>query len=261
MTSHLPSVLLFSLCRHLIYGPVTQAERHLFLRGNVILTELTGTRTCGVTLFVDPDKPQRSPAAQSTKFPSGGGFQYFSASRSLLFRFWSTAPRPTYCKLHCEGATEKLCSQQENRASPALCPTPPDSDVLCDSFPPFTGSLFVFARLMTSRLSSSHTLRMSQSAEVTRRVRHLLIKLVKRCSLGLHLNDTKKENQKTMTVWWIFFFRGGVLNDKCHNLFPWKISWKWALVLWPFLLSHLQLPLRKPKQVFSCTHWESLSHF
>lgn len=200
MTSHLPSVLLFSLCRHLIYGPVTQAERHLFLRGNVILTKLTGTRTCGVTLFVDPDKPQ-----SVNKVSLGGGFQCFSASRSLLFRFWSTALNRTYCKLHCEGATEKLCSQQENRASPALCPTPPDSDVLCDSFPPFTGSLFVFARLMTSRLSSSHTLRMSQCAEVTRRVRHLLIKLVKRCSLGLHLNDTIKKNQKTLTVWWIFF--------------------------------------------------------
>lgn len=72
MTLRLPPVLLFSLCCHLIYGPVTQAERHFFLRGNVILIELMGTRTCGVTLSVDPEKPPRSPAAQSTKFPSGG---------------------------------------------------------------------------------------------------------------------------------------------------------------------------------------------
>lgn len=39
----------------------------------------------------------------------------------------------------------------------------------------------------------------------------------------------QKRKPKTIT-WWIFLWggRGGALNDKWHNLFPWKISWKWA---------------------------------
>lgn len=56
---------------------------------------------------------------------------------------------------------------------------------------------------------------MSQCAEVTRRVRHPLIKLVKRCRLSLDLNDTKKENQEQLLDgFFSIFFGGGALNDK-----------------------------------------------